>query len=115
MEQPQDTTQPGPTLVVHYLNDSRSQRILWLLVMCLFTAHIVQKSVADFAFQEELGLPYEIKKYQRGPDGIAPAELAAVHPLGLAPIIQDGDVTLAESGAIVGKFPCLCMRRETSS
>jgi glutathione S-transferase len=69
-------------IVVHHLNNSRSQRILWLL--------------------EELGLPYEIKRYQRDAKTmLAPAELRAVHPLGKSPVITDGDVTLAESGAIV--------------
>lgn len=69
-------------IVVHHLNNSRSQRILWLL--------------------EELGLEYEIKKYQRDPKTmLAPPELHAVHPLGKSPVIQDGDVVVAESGAIV--------------
>ncbi|TDL24564.1 thioredoxin-like protein [Rickenella mellea] len=68
-------------LVVHHLNNSRSQRILWLL--------------------EELEIPYEIKKYQRGSDMLAPKELKEVHPLGKSPVITDGDVTLAESGAII--------------
>jgi len=68
-------------IVVHHLNDSRSQRILWLL--------------------EELELPYEIKKYQRGPDQLAPKELYAVNPLGKSPAISDEDLVLAESGAIV--------------
>jgi glutathione S-transferase len=69
-------------LTLHHLNNSRSQRILWLL--------------------EELGIPYEIKKYQRM-EGIplAPPELKAVHPLGKSPVITDGDKTIAESGAIV--------------
>ena len=69
-------------LTVHHLNNSRSQRILWLL--------------------EELGLPYEILKYQRM-EGIplAPPELKAVHPLGKSPVITDGAKTIAESGAIV--------------
>lgn len=48
-------------------------------------------------------MPYAIKKYQRGSDRLAPKELAAVHPLGTAPVITDGDVTVAESGAIVGE------------
>ncbi|KAK7693480.1 hypothetical protein QCA50_003048 [Cerrena zonata] len=74
-------TPTASTLVVHHLNDSRSQRILWLL--------------------EELEVPYEIKKYQRTPEMVAPAELSAIHPLGGAPVITDGEVTLAESGAIV--------------
>ncbi len=69
-------------IVVHHLNNSRSQRILWLL--------------------EELGLPYEIKKYQRDPKTmLAPPELRAVHPLGKSPVITDGDITVAESGAII--------------
>lgn len=68
-------------LTVHHLNNSRSQRILWLL--------------------EELGIAYEIKKYQRQPDKRAPESLKAVHPLGKSPVITDGSVTLAESGAIV--------------
>jgi glutathione S-transferase len=74
-------------LVVHHLNDSRSQRILWLL--------------------EELGAPYEIKHYQRdAATRLAPPELKAVHPLGKSPVITDvekggGEITIAESGAIV--------------
>jgi glutathione S-transferase len=69
-------------IIVHHLNNSRSQRILWLL--------------------EELGLPYEIKRYQRDATTmLAPPELRAVHPLGKSPVISDGDVTLAESGAII--------------
>ena len=69
-------------LIVHHLNNSRSQRILWLL--------------------EELGMPYDIKKYQRL-EGIplAPPELKNVHPLGKSPVITDGSKTIAESGAIV--------------
>ncbi|MBV8191195.1 MAG: glutathione S-transferase [Alphaproteobacteria bacterium] len=68
-------------IVVHHLNDSRSQRVLWLL--------------------EELGLEYEVKPYQREPTMMAPASLGAVHPLGKSPVITDGDRTLAESGAIL--------------
>ena len=69
-------------LTVHHLNNSRSQRILWLL--------------------EELGVPYEIVKYQRM-EGIplAPPELRQVHPLGKSPVVTDGGRTIAESGAIV--------------
>lgn len=67
---------------VHHLNNSRSQRILWLL--------------------EELGAPYEIVHYQRmSPVPLAPPELKAVHPLGKSPVIEDGDKKIAESGAIV--------------
>jgi glutathione S-transferase len=69
-------------ITVHHLNNSRSQRVLWLL--------------------EELGLSYEVKRYQRDPKTmLAPPELRAVHPLGKSPVITDGAVTLAESGAIV--------------
>lgn len=69
-------------IVVHHLNNSRSQRILWLL--------------------EELGVPYEIKHYQRGnPVPYAPPELKAVHPLGKSPVVTDDGKTIAESGAIV--------------
>ena len=69
-------------IVVHHLNDSRSQRILWLL--------------------EELGLPYEIKPYQRDAQTrLAPPELKKVHPLGKSPVITDGNKTIIESGAII--------------
>jgi glutathione S-transferase len=69
-------------LTVHHLNDSRSQRILWLL--------------------EEVGTPYELKRYQRNAETrLAPPELKQVHPLGKSPVITDGDMTIAESGAIV--------------
>lgn len=69
-------------ITVHHLNNSRSQRILWLL--------------------EELGVPYEIRRYQRDPKTLlAPPELLRVHPLGKSPVITDGDLTVAESGAIV--------------
>ncbi|MDB5889473.1 MAG: glutathione S-transferase [Polaromonas sp.] len=69
-------------LVVHHLNNSRSQRVLWLL--------------------EELSLDYEIKRYERDPKTmLAPPELKAVHPLGKSPVVSDGDLTIAESGAIV--------------
>jgi len=68
-------------LVVHHLNDSRSQRVLWLL--------------------EELEIPYEIKTYKRAHDMQAPPELKAVHPTATAPVVTDGDITLAESGSIV--------------
>jgi glutathione S-transferase len=69
-------------LTIHHLNDSRSQRILWLL--------------------EELGTPYEIKFYQRdATTRLAPPELKAVHPLGKSPVITDNGRTIAESGAIV--------------
>ena len=67
-------------LTVHHLNNSRSQRVLWLL--------------------EELGVAYEIVRYQRQPDMRAPAELRAVHPLGKSPVITDNGNTIAESGAI---------------
>ncbi|MFZ3006292.1 MAG: glutathione S-transferase, partial [Phenylobacterium sp.] len=69
-------------LTVHHLNNSRSQRVLWLL--------------------EELGTPYEIKHYQRDPTTmLAPPELKAVHPLGKSPVITVDGGVLAETGAIV--------------
>jgi glutathione S-transferase len=69
-------------IVVHHLNNSRSQRVLWLL--------------------EELSIPYEIKRYQRDAKTIlAPPELKQVHPLGKSPVITDGARTIAESGAII--------------
>jgi len=69
-------------ITVHHLNNSRSQRVLWLL--------------------EELGLEYEIKRYERNKKTmLAPDSLKAVHPLGKSPVITDGDVTIAESGAII--------------
>jgi glutathione S-transferase len=69
-------------IIVHHLSNSRSQRVLWLL--------------------EELGLPYEIKRYERDPKtNLAPPELKAITPLGKSPVIQDGPHTLLESGAIL--------------
>jgi glutathione S-transferase len=69
-------------IIVHHLNNSRSQRVLWLL--------------------EELGVPYEVKRYERDAKTmLAPASLLAVHPLGKSPVIVDEGVTVAESGAIV--------------
>ena len=69
-------------ITVHHLNNSRSQRVLWLL--------------------EELSLPYEIKRYERDVQTmLAPASLREVHPLGKSPVVTDGGLTLAESGAII--------------
>jgi glutathione S-transferase len=69
-------------LTVHHLNNSRSQRVLWLL--------------------EELATPYDIRHYQRDSKTmLAPAELRAVHPLGKSPVVTDGGLTIAETGAIV--------------
>ena len=69
-------------ITVHHLNNSRSQRVLWLL--------------------EELGVPYEVKRYERDAKTmLAPASLRAVHPLGKSPVITDEGQTIAESGAIV--------------
>lgn len=69
-------------VTVHHLNNSRSQRVLWLL--------------------EELGVEYEVKRYERDETTmLAPASLRAVHPLGKSPVITDGGLTVAESGAIV--------------
>ena len=70
------------SIVVHHLNNSRSQRVLWLL--------------------EEMNVPYEVKYYQRNPQtGLAPEELKAVHPLGKSPVVVDDGHVLAETGAIV--------------
>jgi len=69
-------------LTVHHLNNSRSQRVLWLL--------------------EELELPYEIKHYRRNPKSqLAPPELRAAHPLGKSPVVTDDSATVAETGAII--------------
>ncbi|MFA7506528.1 MAG: glutathione S-transferase [Burkholderiaceae bacterium] len=69
-------------IVVHHLENSRSQRVLWLL--------------------EELGVPYRIEHYKRNPTTmLAPPELLAVHPLGKSPVITDEDLVVAESGAII--------------
>ena len=72
----------GTMIVVHHLNNSRSQRVLWLL--------------------EELNTPYRVETYWRdAKTNLAPSELRAVHPLGKSPVIQDGDLVLAVSGAII--------------
>ena len=76
-------------IILHHLENSRSQRILWLL--------------------EELGVDYDLVGYRRDPETqLAPPELLKVHPLGKSPVITDGEVTVAESGAIieylVGKY-----------
>jgi len=69
-------------ITVHHLNNSRSQRILWLL--------------------EELGASYDIRRYQRdAKTSLAPPELLRIHPLGKSPVVTEGDLTLAESGAII--------------
>jgi glutathione S-transferase len=69
-------------ITVHHLNNSRSQRVLWLL--------------------EELGVDYQVKRYQRDPKTLfAPASLRAVHPLGKSPVLTENGITVAESGAIV--------------
>ncbi|HEY1224580.1 MAG TPA: glutathione S-transferase [Brevundimonas sp.] len=69
-------------IVVHHLNNSRSQRVLWLL--------------------EELGLPYEVKRYERDKKtNLAPASLKAIHPLGKSPVLDDGEARVAETGAII--------------
>ncbi len=68
-------------LTVHHLNNSRSQRVLWLL--------------------EELGVPYDIVRYQRLPSLQAPPELRQIHPLGKSPVVTDNGNTIAESGAIL--------------
>ena len=69
-------------ITVHHLENSRSQRVLWLL--------------------EELELDYEVKRYDRDPEtSLAPAALESVHPLGKSPVITDGDITVAETGALI--------------
>ena len=76
------TRKVSAMIVVHHLNNSRSQRVLWLL--------------------EELGLEYDIKRYERDKKTmLAPPELRKIHPLGKSPVVTDDDLTLAESGAIV--------------
>ena len=70
------------TIIVHHLENSRSQRILWML--------------------EELDLPYEVKRYERNKQTmLAPPELKQVHPLGKSPVIVDGENVVAETGAII--------------
>lgn len=68
-------------LVLHHLENSRSQRIAWALEM--------------------IGVEYEVKTYLRTPDNLAPDTLKRIHPLGHAPVLQDGEITIAESGAIL--------------
>ena len=68
-------------ITIYHLSTSRSERIVWLM--------------------EELGLAYTLEKFQREPTGAAPDAMKAIHPLGKAPVIRDGDTVLAESGAIV--------------
>jgi glutathione S-transferase len=68
-------------ITIYHLSTSRSERIIWLM--------------------EELGLEYQLARHQREPNGAAPDALKAIHPLGKAPLIRDGDIVLAESGAIV--------------
>lgn len=68
-------------ITVHHLGASQSERIVWLC--------------------EELGLAYTLKRYEREPTGLAPAPLKTLHPMGIAPVITDGDLVLAESGAII--------------
>lgn len=68
-------------ITIYHLNMSRSERIIWLM--------------------EELGLPYQLEKFQREPGMEAPQSLRAIHPLGKAPVIRDGDTVMVESGAII--------------
>ena len=68
-------------ITVYHLSKSRSERIVWLM--------------------EELGLEYALEVFQREPNGAAPPPMKALHALGKAPVIRDGDTVLAESGAIV--------------
>ena len=76
------TKEEALVLTVHHLGKSQSERIVWLC--------------------EELEIPYELKRYTRDPVTIlAPADYKALHPIGAAPVITDGDLVLAESGAVV--------------
>lgn len=68
-------------ITIYHLGVSQSDRIVWLM--------------------EELGLPYQLEWYDRGPDRLAPPEYIALHPAAMAPVIRDGDLVLAESTAIV--------------
>ena len=68
-------------ITIYHLSTSRSERIVWLM--------------------EELGLEYKLESHQREPNGAAPPAMKAIHALGKAPVIRDGDLVLAESGAIV--------------
>ena len=68
-------------ITVHHLGVSQSERIVWLC--------------------EELSIPYTLKRYERETTGLAPAPFKTLHPMGIAPVITDGDLVLAESGAIV--------------
>ena len=78
----QTTTAPNaPSITVYWLNESRADRILFLM--------------------EELEVPYAIQKFDRGADKLAPAELKKIHPLGKSPVIKDGDRVVAESGFII--------------
>jgi hypothetical protein len=79
---PMEAREAGRMIIVHHLENSRSQRVLWLL--------------------EELGLDYEVRRYRRDPRTLlAPAELKRIHPLGKAPILEDESRIIIESGAIV--------------
>ena len=75
------TSTATPTITLYWLNESRADRILFLL--------------------EELEVPYVIEKFQRGADKLAPPELKKIHPLGKSPVIKDGDQVVAESGFII--------------
>ena len=79
-------------ITVHHLENSRSQRVLWML--------------------EELSVPYEARRWQRGPDMMAPPELRRIHPLGKSPVLVDGELTLAETGLIL---TYLCERYGTGT
>lgn len=79
---PLDNRESAMPIIVHHLENSRSQRVLWLL--------------------EELGLPYEVKRYERDPATmLAPSSLKRVHPLGKSPVIENEGRVIAETGAIV--------------
>lgn len=80
-ENTNSSTHHSPAITVYWLNESRADRILFLL--------------------EELEIPYVIEKFDRGSDKLAPADLKKIHPLGKSPVIKDGDQVVAESGFII--------------
>src|ERR1700745_1267470 len=85
-----------PMLTVHHLNNSRSQRVLWLLEELGVPYEIVR-----YQRQPDMRAPKELRAIQRQPDMRAPKELRAIHPLGKSPVITDNGNVIAESGAII--------------
>ena len=127
--EPQGTSSGTGGIIVHHLNNSRSQRVLWLLVRYSFCPIRCRfEPVLGFAggardslfnqggfdaTRETIKYLHFSQKYERLPSRLAPPELKEVFPLGKSPILQDGDLTLAESGAIVGEtYHMLFVTRE---